>query len=136
MNKITYVNKRDVVPLTDEETQITAGDLNMIKEVVNGIVDEIIRLKNAPRKGVQDAPKISLMTNEMTEYVTPNNVRTLALVVNGVGTVQVGISESEIGSLGEIESNGMAIMQMGLISNDLWLRSDAPVEVTPIIYVK
>jgi hypothetical protein len=46
LNKLTYANKTNPVPVVDRSTQATAEDFNEIKTIVNATVDGINQIKS------------------------------------------------------------------------------------------
>ncbi len=106
-------------------------------ESLTALTERVQVLENAPRKGVQSDETISLMADVLQKYTLPENAMLLAIEVQGVATVQVSNSESELGNLGEVESAGTAVLQFGFLDVDsIYLQADGAVDVTPIIYVK
>ncbi len=47
IEKITYNDKRNIVPIIDAEGQVSAEDLNMIKSVVNNWIDRFVALRDS-----------------------------------------------------------------------------------------
>lgn len=145
---------RKQVELLHQLLQSNDANLDGLQEIVNfnkqvldalaisniaGLQDALTelseRLSVAEKRGLQNAATIRLQANTPKVCVLPSNAMLFAIKVNGTGTVQVGRTESEPGSLGEIESTGNAVLQFGLLNvGEVWLQSDTELEIIPIIY--
>lgn len=84
---------------------------------------------------MQNGTVIALAANVSKAYVLPSNAMLFAIELKGTGTVQIGKTQSTLGDLGEITGVAGVVLQLGLLNvSEVWLQSDADVEVIPIIY--
>lgn len=94
-----------------------------------------IKLQTLQNKGMQNGTVIALAANVSKAYVLPSNAMLFAIELKGAGTVQIGKTQSTLGDLGEITGVAGVVLQLGLLNvSEVWLQSDADVEVIPIIY--
>ncbi len=103
--KITYADKRNAVPVVNEQKQVTAENLNMIKNVVNKWIDDVTEIKRMIGAGEISVEELK----EVVDYIRTNRSDLANLSVDNIAGLQDILDELIDKSKG-ITANGVTFL--------------------------
>lgn len=104
------------------------------RSVLNTVQGDVNILKTEVKKGIKTMEDISLDGVVSEELILPQNAVLKAIRINGDSSIIVGSSGGQ-DDIADSTSLNVRFLDFGFLTNtSVWLKSDKPVTITPIIF--